>query len=728
MGGALNFGEPQWFWALMVLPALGLIFLRAEQRSATRLKEFVAPKLLPTLGATVNPLRRRLRFVLILLGFALAIGALAKPRYGYTYEEVKRKGLDLLLAVDTSRSMLANDVPPNRLQAVKLAAQDLISELRGDRVGLIAFAGRAFLQAPLTIDYDAAVTALTELDTEIIPEGGTNISEAIALAVKTFGTSAIGNRALIIFTDGEELQGEAAKNAQEAADAGVRIFTVGIGTPEGSLIPLSGQGGGAAFVKDPKGEVVKSKLDETRLREIAQTTGGIFLPLRQGPATMRKLYDDGLSQLQAGEIDTKTSQRPIERYQWPLAGALCALVASLLVRERKRVRAVAPFSDRRKNAGNGGHRPPLQTALIALMILATIGSAQAASPGLEAYRNNEYSKAYEQFQETLKKHPDTRATDKIQFDAGAAAYKMKDYGKALEAFSQALLSPNPALQGRSHYNLGNTLYQRGETQPKPEEKMQDWTNALQHYDQTLKLEPEDKEAKENRAFVEQKIAELKKKQEEKPTPTPSPSPSPSPSPDQKDKKDQQDKQENKDQQKPDQSEGEKDKENKDSSEQEKNSENKEQPKPGESPTPSPSPQPPGGSPSPTPGDSPSPGTSPTPSPGEGSSPSPTPGEDGPGPSPSPSPGEGENQSGEGSSPTPSATPLGTPDKNLQGDVKGAEGEKPEQPPEGQAEAEMPPEGEMSPQQAERLLQSMKDEEARVQLDERRKVRRVYKDW
>src|SRR5437868_14694923 len=130
--------------------------------------------------------------------------------------------------------MLSNDVAPNRLERVKLAAQDLITELRGDRVGLIAFAGRAFLQAPLTIDYEAAVESINDLDTKTIPEGGTNISEAIALAVQTFGKSAMGNRALIIFTDGEELSGDSVKEAKKAEEAGVKIFTVGVGTAQGS--------------------------------------------------------------------------------------------------------------------------------------------------------------------------------------------------------------------------------------------------------------------------------------------------------------------------------------------------------------------------------------------------------------------------------------------------------------------------------------------------------------
>src|SRR5205823_8013791 len=206
-------------------------------------------------AGNVDRARRAIRFGLVLLSLALAITALAKPRWGYIYEDVKRRGLDLLFAIDTSRSMLSNDVAPNRLERVKLAAQDLITELRGDRVGLIAFAGRAFLQAPLTIDYEAVMESVNDLDTTTIPEGGTNISSAIALAMQSFGKSAVGNRALIIFTDGEELSGDAAKTAKEAADAGVRIFTVGVGTPQGSLIPVTGDDGQTAFVKDSSGQV-----------------------------------------------------------------------------------------------------------------------------------------------------------------------------------------------------------------------------------------------------------------------------------------------------------------------------------------------------------------------------------------------------------------------------------------------------------------------------------------
>src|SRR5436853_3069292 len=191
----MSFGTPAWLWGLLLIPLLIALFIRSERRGLKRLQEFVSARLVPQLAGTVNRPRRILRFGSQLLGLALAIISLAEPRWGYTFEDVKRKGLDLLIAVDTSRSMLSNDVQPNRLERVKLAAHDLITELQGDRVGLIAFAGRAFLQAPLTIDYDAALESINDLDTKTIPEGGTNISDAITLATQSFGNSPMANRA-----------------------------------------------------------------------------------------------------------------------------------------------------------------------------------------------------------------------------------------------------------------------------------------------------------------------------------------------------------------------------------------------------------------------------------------------------------------------------------------------------------------------------------------------------
>jgi Ca-activated chloride channel homolog len=731
---AMTFGASQWLWGLFLIPLLIALFIRSERRGLKRLQEFVSARLLPQLAGTVNRPRRILRFALQLLGLALAIVSLAQPRWGYTFEDVKRKGLDLLIAVDTSRSMLSNDVQPTRLDRVKLAIQDLISQLQGDRVGLIAFAGRAFLQAPLTIDYDAVVEAVNDLDTKTIPEGGTNISSAITLATQSFGKSAMGNRALVIFTDGEELSGDAVKTAKEAADAGVRIFTVGVGTPQGSLIPVTGDDGQTSFVKDSSGQVVKSKLDDKRLREIAQTTGGFYVHLENGPRTMQQIQNEGLAKMQAAEMDVRLSRRPIERYEWPLGAALIALALSILIPERRRARQRAYAAAPAREAARGVAGP---AAAAALLVVFLSSSAFATAPGLDAYRSGKFEDAYSQFQEALKTHPQSRAEDKLQFDSGAAAYKLKDYSKALESFSQALLSRDTALQSKGHYNLGNTLYQRGETQKSDDKKLSDWTNALDHYEQTLKLEPQNQEAKDNYDYVKRKIEELKNKKQEQP--------SPSPSPQQKNEQDKQDKQNKQDQkqdqqqkqqqQNQQQQQGQGEQQQKDQQrsqdqqsqgksgnqkdqQQEKNDQAQAKNEPQKKQ------QQPGETPSPSPGADKQQGQQPSPSPGERrGEESPSPGE-GENETPSPSPGEGEEDNT-----TPSATPGES--KKFAGEVKGAGEDKSQKPPDKNAqvaEAEPEKEGQMSERQAEALLESMKDEEARVQLDERRATRHVYKDW
>ena len=721
----MNFGAPSWFWALLAIPLLAVLFARGERRAALRLREFVSERLLPNLARTVDWRRRKLRFALVLLGFALAVTALAKPQWGYVYEDVKRKGLDLIFAVDTSRSMLSNDVPPSRLQRVKLATQDLLHELQGDRIGLIAFAGRAFLQAPLTIDYSAAVESINDLDTNTIPEGGSNISAAIDLAVQTFGKSAIGNRALIIFTDGEELSGDAMKTAKAAADAGVRIFTVGVGTPEGSLIPLSGEGGGTGFVKDSNGQVVKSKLDEKRLKEIAEATGGFYIHLEDGPRTMKRLFDEGLAKMQAGDIDDRLSRRPIERYQWPLGAALLVLTASFLIRERKRVRLSSQPT-----------MAPKPALAIAALLLSLAASSFAAAPGLDAYRNENYSEAYQQFEKTLKEHPNTHAADKIQFDAGAAAYKMGEFNKALEWFSQSLLSKDKTLQQKSHYNIGRTLEERGDRAETNEKALGDLHNAQSHYEEAIKLNPNDERAKANLEEVKKKIERLKQNPKKQPTPPPQ---------SQKDKKQQDQKQQQKDQQK-DQQQKDQQKDDQDQQKQQQDQsggndqqkqekkDEKQDPKPAQTPSPSPGENQQQNEPGPSPSPSPDKGNSgdkkddqQPPSKGEeDASPSPSP-SDKSNQSPSPSPGEGEGQQPDGS---PSPSPGASPQKKLSGEVKGAEGDKPGEPPQNGelVQAEPEKEGQMSEKQAQMLLQSMKDEEKRVQLDERKAARHVYKDW
>jgi Ca-activated chloride channel family protein len=432
--------------------------------------------------------------------------------------------------------------------------------------------------------------------------------------------------------------------------------------------------------------------------------------------------------MQTGEIDDRMSRRPIERFQWPLGGAIVLFGAGFLLRERKRERA---------RARSLAVEPKRALATAAVVLLCS-GTSFAAAPGLDAYRNDNYTEAYQQFEKTLKEHPNTHAADRIEFDAGTAAYKLGNYNQALEWFSRSLLSNDKSLQEKSHYNIGRTLEERADKAETNEKALGELYNAQSHYEEALKLDPNDERAKANLEEVKKKIERLKQNPKKQPTPTPTP---PSQKDKKQDKKDQQQKdQQQKDQQQKDQQQkNDQDQQqqpqsgNDQQQQQAKNDKNqKQEPKPGESPSPSPGDQ----------KQENQPGSSPSPSADKGNngdkkedkqqpakgepdaSPSPTASEQG---SPSPSPGEGEGPQPEGS---PSASPGASPGKKMSGELKAAGDEKPKEPPQNAqaVEAEPEKEGEMSEKQAQLLLQSMKDEEQRVQLDERKAARHVYKDW
>ena len=398
----ITWGMPQWFWALAALPVMTALLLWGERYRLRVLERVVAARLQPMLAGSVSVAKRRVQFALLLAGLVCVITALAQPRRGYTFDKAKRKGRDVLIAIDTSRSMLSTDAAPNRLTRAKLAAQDLANALEGDRVGLIAFAGTAFLQAPLTVDYSAFLFSLDELDTNIIPVGGTCISDAIRCARDAFGKGESESRALVLMTDGEELDGNALAAAREAAGT-MRIFTVGIGTPEGSLIPVPGENGGTDFVKDPQGNFVKSRLDEKRLQEIASVTSGFYTRLGNGPADMRRIVTEGLGKLKETDFNERMSRHPIERYQWPLAAGLVLLAASMLVTERRKTPG--------RTGANGKPFAGVRAAVLLLAgaVLLLPGKAGAAT-GEELYKQGKFDEARKQFEAEAKRRPNAANT------------------------------------------------------------------------------------------------------------------------------------------------------------------------------------------------------------------------------------------------------------------------------------------------------------------------------
>jgi len=259
-----------------------------------------------------------------------------RPQWGFQWKEVKRKGLDILVAVDTSKSMLAEDVKPNRLERSKLALKDLVKKLRGDRIGLIAFSGRAFLQCPLTVDYSGFILSLNDISVGTIPRGGTSISHAINKAIESYEGEQKKYKVLIIITDGENHEGDPFRVAELAKKEGIKIFCIGIGSKEGELIPLIDTRGRTVFLKDESGNVVKTRLDEGVLEEIAIATGGSYVRSTSREFGLDLIYREKLAKMEKRDIESKMKRQYEERFQIPLGFAFLLLLIESLIGDRKK--------------------------------------------------------------------------------------------------------------------------------------------------------------------------------------------------------------------------------------------------------------------------------------------------------------------------------------------------------------------------------------------------------
>lgn len=332
----MRFAQSYYVFGFWIVIGLGAFFIWAFKAKQKTLTAFAEAKLLPELTRDVSVKNQIVKSILFIGAAVFTILALMRPQWGFEFQEVKRTGLDILIAVDTSRSMLASDVKPNRLQRSKLAVKDLIKKLKGDRVGLIAFAGTAYLQCPLTVDYDAFLLALSDLDVTTIPRGGTSISGAIETALKSYEGGLNKYKVLIIITDGEDHEGDALKAAETAKREGLKIFCIGIGTSEGELIQVAGETGQKTFLKDKDGAIVKSRLNESLLQKIALTTDASYIRSMGAEFGLEAIYEKKLANLQKRDIKTQADKLYHERFQIPLAVALLLLIIEPLVSDRRK--------------------------------------------------------------------------------------------------------------------------------------------------------------------------------------------------------------------------------------------------------------------------------------------------------------------------------------------------------------------------------------------------------
>jgi Ca-activated chloride channel family protein len=524
----LVFSQPEWFWGGLILLPLLVLRIWSHLGTARRLPGLVSPRLAHRLINGATHARRWTVFVLQALALLCLLLALARPHLGFEETENEIEARNLILAIDTSRSMLSDDLAPNRLDRAKLAAQDIVLSLPDDRIGLIAFAGKPFLQAPLTVDHEAILEAIEQLDTEVIPRGGTNLTAAVTLALETVKEAKLGPSALVLFSDGEALEGleEVERIRERAAEAGLALVTVGVGTTEGSIIPElddNGQTIPGVFVKDERGQVVRTRLTPEPLQALA-AKGGAYLHLG-GSASLTQVVEQIRSGLAATREDAGKTEKPIERFLWPLSFAFALFVLSHLI----------PLFWLKPSSAVVRAKLRTSRALAALTCLGAtfVSSNLRAEPGSVSSNANADAVALLELALAEETSPEQRAF--LQLRLGAAAYQGGNFEKAADAFGGAAAEGSPRYEGLALYNLGNTLYRRGETAltagaqaPVNPDQMQslsapgdavsrairEWEGAIEHFETALSLDPDNTKTAHNLEVVKKRLEALKKQQQE----------------------------------------------------------------------------------------------------------------------------------------------------------------------------------------------------------------------
>ncbi len=332
----MRFSNSIFLLFLLAVPVLIFFFITAWKKKKKLMETFGSLELMEKLTGSVSVEKQRLKVILLVAAFFFMVLAVSGPQIGTRMVEVKRRGVDIIIAVDCSKSMQAEDIKPTRLVKAKRELSTLISKLNGDRVGIIAFAGIAFRQCPLTLDYNAAKMFLDIIDTDLIPYPGTEMDKAINLAIESFSRKERKYKALILLTDGENHSKGMMASVNEAKKEGIKIFTVGIGTPDGEPIPIHDENGNTTgYKKDKKGAVVMSRLDEKSLREIALKTGGRYFRSTPGGSEIENIYEE-ISGMDKKQLQSKLASQYEDRYQYFVLLVLILLIMEFLVTEYRK--------------------------------------------------------------------------------------------------------------------------------------------------------------------------------------------------------------------------------------------------------------------------------------------------------------------------------------------------------------------------------------------------------
>ncbi len=326
-----HFANPEYLYVLILIPVVIIIYILNIRLKKRYLNKFGENQVINGLMPLVSKRRPLFKFILMILALILIMIAAARPQFGSKLREVKAEGVEIVIALDVSNSMLAEDIRPNRLKKAKRAISRLLDNLRNDKIGLIVFAGDAYTQVPITTDYTATKMFLSTINTDFVPKQGTAISEAIQLAMKSYSPDNEMKKVLIILTDGENHEDNPVQAAEEARKKGILVYTIGMGLSKGVPIPIKGR---SDYRKDANGTVIITKLDEATLVKVAQAGGGIYIRANNAKVGLTNLYRE-IEKLDKDELETVVYSEYEDNFQYFIGFALLLLLIEFLTLERK---------------------------------------------------------------------------------------------------------------------------------------------------------------------------------------------------------------------------------------------------------------------------------------------------------------------------------------------------------------------------------------------------------
>jgi Ca-activated chloride channel family protein len=328
-----RFGNIEYLWGLLIIPLLTLFFIWSRIARKRALRKFGNETILNELMPYSSKNRPFIKFLIVMLALAFIITGIARPQFGSKLKTVKREGVELIIALDVSNSMMAEDIKPNRLERAKRAISRLVDRLKNDKIGLIVFAGDAYTQLPITSDYNSAKLFLNSVNTQIVPKQGTAIGAAINLAIRSFTPNGVANKAIVVITDGENHEDDAIAAAEKAVENGIIVHTIGMGLPSGSPIPVL-RGGQTDYLKDRNGKVVITKLNEQMLEKIAVAGNGIYVRANNSQVGLNSLFDE-INKMEKEKMETRTYSEYDDQFQYFFAIGLFLLLFEFMILERK---------------------------------------------------------------------------------------------------------------------------------------------------------------------------------------------------------------------------------------------------------------------------------------------------------------------------------------------------------------------------------------------------------